>query len=143
MTINPDSAADLERRLRRLYAGLDTSAAFAPALHAQIESLRGTETEQVRREWRTRANRERLETEARLRRRFWQTLSVTLLVGAAAAIAAWLLGAPLGRALIALDNSHSAVRGAFGFVSLALFVGWLWLAVRGAARGGFRRLTFG
>lgn len=140
MTSNPDSAADLERRLRRLHARLDTTDGFAPALRARIESLRGIEDAGARRE---RANRERLETEARLTRRFWQTLGVTLLLGATAAVGAWFIGAPIGRALIALGGGADAPLNPLALASLALFVGWLWLAMRNAARGSFRRLAFG
>ena len=143
MTSNPDSAADLERRLRRLHAGLDTSVAFAPALRARIESLRSVEDGQARLERLARANRDRLETEAQLRRRFWRTVVVTLLVGAAAALVAWLVAEPIGRALLALGNRHNAASSPLEIASLVLFVGWLWLAMRGAARGSFRRLAIG
>ena len=143
MTSNRDSGAEIERRLRRLHAGLDTTAAFAPALHARIESLRGAEDRQSRSEQRALANRERLATEAQLRRRFWQTLIVTLLLGATAAGIAWLLGVPLGRALLALGSGRDGHGGPLAIASVVLFVGWLWLAVRGAARGGFGRLAFG
>lgn len=143
MTGNPDYDADLERRLRRLHSGLDTSAAFAPALRARIESLRSAEDAGARRARRERANRERLQTEARLRRRFWQTVAVTLLLGATAAIGAWLIGAPLGRALVALSGGGAAAGNPLALASLALFAGWLWLAMRGAARGRFGRLALG
>ena len=143
MTSNPDSAADLERRLRRLHAALDTTAAFAPALRERIASLRSVEDAEARCERRERANRERRETEARLRRRFWQTLAVTLLLGATAAVGAWLIGAPIGRALGALGRGREAAWNPVALASLTLLIGWLCLAMRSAARGRFRRLVSG
>ena len=134
---------DLDRRLRRLHAGLDASPAFGPALHARIESLRSVEDQAARAERRALAYRERIATEARLRRRFWQTLALTLLVGALAAIGAWLIGDPIGRALLALGTSRQATPSPLAAASVALFIGWLWLFVRGATRGSVRRLAFG
>ena len=143
MTSNPDSVAEIERRLRRLHAGLDTSAAFAPALRLRIESLRVAGDAQARGERRALAYRERLATEAQLRRRFWRTLVITLVLGTAAAGFAWLLGAPFGRALLALGGGRDGRWISLTLASTVLFVGWLWLAVRSAARGGFERLAFG
>ena len=144
MTNRPLSESELELRLRRLHGRLDATPGFTPALHARIDSLRAVVVDdRARLERRALANRERLETEGRLRRRFWQTLLVTLGAGLAAAIGAWLVGAPVGQLLAALSRGPGNGLNPLVVASLALLVGWLWLAVRGASRGGLRRLAFG
>lgn len=143
MTHDHPSESDLELRLRRLYGGLDTTATFTPALRARIEGLRTVEDELARRERRLRADRDRLETEARLRRAFRTRVVLTLGGGALAALAAWFFGAPIGAALAAVGRGPGSGWNPLVLASVALLVGWLCLVVRGASRGDLGRLALG
>ncbi len=135
----PESA--LELRLRRLHGRLDTSPEFESKVLARVDGLRTLVDESARRALRARVDRERFQTEARLKQRFWRGLGIALLAGGVATLLASAFGAELGHVLASLGIQNSWNPIALG--SLALLAAWLWIAVRGASAGESPRTVLG
>lgn len=133
--------SDLERRLRRLHSRLDTSADFESRVLARVDGLRVVIDEKSRHALRERALQERLETEARLRRRYWQVLGVTIGAGILALVVAAIFGGEVGRlfASIGVGKEWSPI----ALASVALLAAAVWIAVQNATGLGTSRPEFG
>jgi hypothetical protein len=131
----------LDRRLRALYARLDTAPEFTRRLGARLARERGATDESARRALRERLEAERLRTEARLRWRLWGSLGCALGLAVLAALAAWLFGdvtaAVLGHAAAAAGASRIAI------ASTLVLVIWLWFIASRAAGGASVQAAFG
>jgi hypothetical protein len=141
MNERPDADADLDRRLRRLCSRLDAGPGFATRVLAQAATVHSRTDERVRRELRAQLEAERARATARLLARVRRTLGITVAAAVAACAAAFMYGGAVGGALTALGQGVDWTT--INTASLVLLAGWLWLAVRTAARGGAWRLATG
>jgi hypothetical protein len=132
---------ELDRRLRRLHARLDTSADFMPRLSARIAVANSPRDERSRALLRARLELERGRLEAALTRRLWRSLAATGLVTAGAIAIVWLLGPSLGARLVA-GTQHVSPIIAWAAGCLGLAGGIAYLARRGLPHD-FDDLAFG
>lgn len=141
MTAPKPLESDLDRRLRRLHARLDTSADFEPRVLARVDGLRIVIDEKSRHALRERALLERLETEARLRRRYWLVLGVTIGAGILAMTVATIFGGEIGRLVAALGITRQW--NPIALASVGLFAAGGWIAVQNATGFGTSRTELG
>lgn len=117
---------DFEARLRRVFAGIDTSIRFEARLAARIAALR-TEPAEVLRE---RVEQRRIRAGKRLRREAWMNAASAAGVGAAALALVWRQG-PAVAAWMDGVLAAAVDPGVLGGVAIVVLAAGFWPVLRG------------